>query len=90
MKKVILLLAMSSLLSTLLLAQTNPEGMNYQAVARNLKGEILVNQPIALKVKLFSLISSGKVEYFNEEHTVIEALFAMESEVMRIGNGNVR
>ena len=60
MKKVILLLAMSSLLSTMLLAQSSPEGMNYQAVARNSKGEILANQPIALKVIVFSMQSNGK------------------------------
>ncbi len=50
MKKVMLLLAMPSLLSTMLLAQSSPERINYQAVARNAKGEILINQPIALKV----------------------------------------
>ncbi|HEX2684541.1 MAG TPA: hypothetical protein VHL77_11435, partial [Ferruginibacter sp.] len=71
MKKVILLLAMSSLLSTTLLAQLNPEGMNYQAVARNSKGEILANQPIALKVVLFSMQTNGKLEYYNEMHDVV-------------------
>ena len=71
MKKVILLLAMSSLLSTLLFAQSSPEGMNYQAVARNTKGEILANQPIALKVILFSMQSSGKNVYYNEVHDVV-------------------
>jgi hypothetical protein len=71
MKKVILLLAMSSLLSTLLFAQSSPEGMNYQAVARNSKGEILANQPIALKVMLFSMQSNGKQVYYNEVHDVV-------------------
>jgi len=71
MKKVILLLAMSSLLSTMLLGQSIPEGMNYQAVARNSKGEILANQPIALKVILFSMQNSGKKEYYNEVHDVV-------------------
>lgn len=85
MKKVILLLAMSSLLSTMLLAQSKPEGINYQAVARNLKGEILANQPIALKVKLFSLQSSGKAEYYNEVHDVVTSATGVFSLV--IGKG---
>ncbi|MEO6252970.1 MAG: hypothetical protein ABIO79_06680, partial [Ferruginibacter sp.] len=86
MKKVILLLAMSSLLSTMLLAQNNPEGMNYQAVARNSKGEILANQPIALKVILFSMQSNGKLEYYNETHDVVTSATGVFSLV--IGRGN--
>ncbi|MEO6541377.1 MAG: hypothetical protein ABIN74_10315, partial [Ferruginibacter sp.] len=86
MKKVILLLAMSSLLSTMLLAQMNPEGMNYQAVARNSKGEILANQPIALKVVLFSMQTNGKFEYYNEVHDVVTSPTGVFSLV--IGRGN--
>ncbi len=88
MKKVILLLlllATSSLLSTMLLAQSNPEGMNYQAVARNSRGEILVNQPIALKVVLFSMQSTGKYEYYNEVHDVVTSATGVFSLV--IGKG---
>jgi hypothetical protein len=86
MKKVILLLAISSLLSTLLFAQSSPEGMNYQAVARNSKGEILANQPIALKVALFSMQSSGKNVYYNEVHDVVTSATGVFSLV--VGKGN--
>lgn len=86
MKKVMLLLAMSSLLTTMLLAQSNPEGMNYQAVARNAKGEILVNQPIALKVVLFSMQTNGKLEYYNEMHDVVTSPAGVFSLV--IGRGS--
>ncbi len=85
MKKVILLLAFSSLLSTLLFAQSSPEGMNYQAVARNSKGEILANQPIALKVILFSMQSSGKQVYYNEVHDVVTSATGVFSLV--VGKG---
>jgi hypothetical protein len=86
MKKVMLLLAMSSLFTTMLFAQSNPEGMNYQAVARNAKGEILVNQPIALKVVLFSMQTNGKFEYYNETHDVVTSPAGVFSLV--IGKGN--
>ncbi len=86
MKKVILLLALSSLLSTLLFAQSSPEGMNYQAVARNLKGEILANQPIALKVMLFSMQSNGKQVYYNEVHDVVTSATGVFSLV--VGKGS--
>ncbi len=62
---------MCSLFSTMLIAQSNPEGMNYQAVARNVKGEILANQPVALQVSLFSLQATGKVEYYKETQEVV-------------------
>ncbi|MEO7265944.1 MAG: hypothetical protein ABIW38_13585 [Ferruginibacter sp.] len=71
MKKVILLLALTSICNIYLFAQSYPEGMNYQAVARNLKGEILANQPIALKVALFSAIGNIKTSYFTEVHDVV-------------------
>ena len=85
MKKVILLLAISSLLTTLLFAQVDPGGMNYQAVARNLKGEILANQPISLTVSLFSVQSSGKVQYYKEVHNVTTSLTGVFSLI--VGNG---
>ncbi len=71
MKRVILLLALASMFSSNLFAQSRPEGMNYQAVARNLKGEILANQPIALKVALFSAVGSSQTPYFKEVHNVV-------------------
>jgi hypothetical protein len=71
MKRVILLLALASMFSSNLFAQSRPEGMNYQAVARNLKGEILANQPIALKVALFSTVGSTQTPYFREVHNVV-------------------
>lgn len=85
MKKVILLLAFSGMLSTLLMAQSSPDGMNYQAVARNLKGEILADQPISLKVVLFSNDVSGKIIHFSEVHDVVTSSTGVFS--LPIGKG---
>jgi hypothetical protein len=87
MKRLILLLAFSGLFSTMLFAQSSPEGMNYQAVARNLKGEILANQPISLKVFLFSLNANGKTTYYNEVHDVVTSSTGVFSLV--IGKGRM-
>ncbi len=51
-------------------SQNMPKGMNYQAVARNLKGEILPNEPISLKIYLVSNQNRDRKEYFSEIHTV--------------------
>jgi len=71
MKKVIVLLALSCMFTTLLIGQSSPDGMNYQAVARNLKGEILPTQPISLRVVLFSLHGAGNTNYYTEVHDVV-------------------
>ena len=71
MRKLFLLLSFVSIFSSVLFAQSIPDGMNYQAVARNLKGEILPNQPIALQVVLFSVQSNGNMEYYRELHDVV-------------------
>lgn len=74
-----------SLISNMMLkAQVLPEGMNYQAVARNLRGEILANQPIALKVKLFS-VANEKKEYYTENHDVVTSATGVFSLI--IGKG---
>lgn len=74
MKKVCLLLTLTFLINGLLFAQLTPEGMNYQAVARNAKGEILANQPVALKVSLFGSKNNSKTVYYNEQHEVVTSI----------------
>jgi hypothetical protein len=66
------------------LAQQNAQGINYQAVARNLKGEILANQPIALKLSLFSN-SNGKTEYYTEVHEVTTSVAGIFSLIVGAG-----
>lgn len=69
-----------------LYAQTIPQGMRYQAVARDLSGEIIANQPIELRIQLQRDASSSQV-YYSEVHRVITNQFGLFSLV--IGEGNV-
>lgn len=86
MKKIVLM-AIAVCLSTMLYAQITPDGMNYQAVARNLKGEILADQPVSLKVALFSSGDAGRLVYYKEEHSVVTSAAGVFSLI--IGKGNV-
>ena len=85
MKKVILLLALSCIFTVQLIGQSNPEGMNYQAVARNLRGEILATQPISLRVVLFNPNANGNTEYYTEVHDVVTSTTGVFSLV--VGKG---
>ncbi len=51
-------------------SQAVPKGMNYQAVARDLKGNVMANQDIDLKIELTSLQSGREVIYYSEIHKV--------------------
>ena len=51
-------------------AQVLPKGMNYQAVALSQKGKIISNQPIILKVNLFSFEDNIQKSYFTELHNI--------------------
>lgn len=62
-------LGLSTFLSPALLAQSVPQGMKYQAVARDLSGKVLANQEINLKITLYSEIDRKKVEY-SEQHSL--------------------
>lgn len=88
MKKV--LLAFFFFIGTLfpVLAQQSAQGINYQAVARNLKGEILANQPIALKLSLFSS-SNTKTEYYTEVHNVTTSVAGIFSLIVGAGQSPV-
>ncbi len=49
-------------------AQIIPKGMNYQAIARNAKGDILANQKISLKIYLFGNENNQRTNHFTEIH----------------------
>ena len=66
--------------------QTVPQGMKYQAVARNLAGAVIGNQEIALKVTLLTKGSAGAT-YYTEVHTVTTNQLGLFSLV--IGEGKV-
>jgi hypothetical protein len=64
--------------------ETFPQGMKYQAVARDISGDIIANQQVFLQVQLQSNIKSQQV-YYSETHTVTTNQFGLFSLV--IGEG---
>ncbi len=74
------LLSMSSLI-----AQT-PQGINYQAVIRNLDGSIISNQDVGLKIEILQESVSGSLVY-SEAFTVTTNSFGLVNVI--IGTGTV-
>ena len=71
-----------------LIAQSVPQGMNYQAVARDLSGIILADQPISLKVTLLSQNERlDQVEEYTEIHRLITNKLGLFT--LTIGQGEV-
>ena len=63
MKKIQSLLLLTSLfISSLVLAQA-PEKMSYQAVVRNTSNNLIVSQPVGMKISLLQGSDSGAAVY---------------------------
>jgi len=80
MKKTILTL-LSVLFCAITFAQNVPQGINYQAIARDAAGAELANDTLAVQ---FSIITSGSVSW-QENHTVTTNNFGLFTAI--IGNG---
>jgi len=80
MKKTILTL-LSVLFCAITFAQNVPQGINYQALARDAAGADLANDTLAVQ---FSIITSGSVSW-QENHTVTTNEFGLFTAI--IGNG---
>ena len=80
MKKTILTL-LSVLFCAITFAQNVPQGINYQAIARDAAGAELANDTLAVQ---FSIITSGSVSW-QENHTVTTNGFGLFTAI--IGNG---
>jgi hypothetical protein len=86
MKKFFFLLTI--LLSAVIsFAQNVPQGMKYQAVARNLSGNVLVNQSITLKINLLTQDAKSSTIYYSETHAVITNEVGLFT--LTIGEGKV-
>ncbi len=85
MRKLTLLSTFLMFFTLGLLAQTVPQGMKYQAVARNVDGTIIANQPISLKISLID--ESGREIYFSETHYVKTNQLGLFD--LTVGDGNV-
>lgn len=60
-----------------------PQGINYQAIARNAVGNVYINQNIAIKITILSG-NSGPVAY-SERHTITTNIFGLFT--IKIGSG---
>lgn len=69
MKKFTLFLTALFFAAVSLTAQNVPQGMNYQAVARDAKGEILPNKKISIQITLLADSPKGEIAY-QEIHQV--------------------
>ncbi len=86
MKKALQLTVLCLLLLAATYAQNVPQGMKYQAVARNLSGSIIANQGISLRISLLTNDKSATV-YYSEIHTVSTNQFGLFTLV--IGEGKI-
>lgn len=68
-------------------AQTVPQGMKYQAVARDTKGQVLANQKISLKINLVTGTPSPAV-YYSEVHDIITNELGLFTLVIGEGSNN--
>lgn len=67
------------------LAQSSPRGMKYQAVARDIKGEILANSKIELRISLHSTSSLRNDTHYSETHTITTSDLGLFS--IAVGDG---
>ena len=84
MKKGLLLIVLFLGITLGLLAQSVPQGMNYQAVARDVNGKVLSNEAIQLKISLLADGPSGKTMY-SEIHEVVTSQLGLFNVI--IGEG---
>ena len=81
MKKLLLLLLCVPLIG---FAQSLPQGINYQAVARDANGDVLINQALTIQFSVISDITTGNVSW-QETHLVTTNDYGLYTAV--IGGG---
>lgn len=84
MKKIILLITFIIVSIISGYSQGVPQGMNYQAVARDKNGDVMADKKISLKINLYSS-KEEKVVHFTETHSVVTSKLGLFSLV--IGQG---
>ena len=89
MKKSLLFLVMSFLSFIISYAQKVPEGMKYQAVARNTAGEVLANRTITLRIELKGAPAKGARIYYSEEHIITTNQLGLFDLVVGEGKNNM-
>ena len=86
MKKILLCIIALILCIPAVTAQNAPQGMKYQAIARDLNGDVLSNQRVTLKINLQNGDEASTV-YYSEFHESTTNKFGLFNLV--IGNGKV-
>jgi hypothetical protein len=84
MKKLLICIIALTLITPLAMAQNAPQGMKYQAVARDLSGAVLANQKVTLKIDLQSGSEKSDI-YYTEFHSATTNKLGLFSLV--IGSG---
>jgi hypothetical protein len=84
MKRFFTLFISLCLLSSISLAQSVPQGMKYQAVARDTKGQVIANRDLQLKITLYS-DSELRLTQYTEIHKIITNELGLFS--LTIGQG---
>ena len=84
----ILLFLLTYALAPLAQAQQVPQGMKYQAVARNLTGGVLANQPITLRITLNSKVGTATTTHYSETHDLTTNTLGLFD--LTIGAGKAR
>jgi trimeric autotransporter adhesin len=84
MKKLFIVIGLLIISAVVATAQT-PQSFKYQAIARDIEGNIISNQQISLKISIIQGSKSGEVVYA-EVHDVKTNQFGLIS--LEIGNGN--
>ncbi len=74
------------LISAVIYAQNAPPGINYQAVARDEKGQVLTNKNISLQIRLYAGEVGGKAAY-SEVHNITTNELGLFSLV--VGKGEI-
>src|SRR4051812_14643 len=87
MKNQILLIVLFTFLLGSSYAQTIPQGMNYQAVARDNDGQILANQDVFLKISLISDPGKASTLHYTETQKATTNKFGLFT--LTIGKGSV-
>ncbi len=87
MKQVTFVIAILFAVGNSVFSQAIPSGMKYQAVARNLKGDILANEKISLEISLGEQGDRSGTAYYTEVHDVVTNQIGLFDLV--IGGGKV-
>ena len=83
MKKIVLSLFLSFLFASFLKAQA-PEGINYQAVARDASGNLMTNASVIIRITILSG-AGGTVQEYQESHGVSTNQYGLFS--LQVGKG---